>query len=130
MRRLFAGCIAFICVVFVCLAAQPGASLRLGTNELDLGDIDKDSIGVGNVRFYNDGTDPLVIFSIISDCHCTDMAYTKDPVAPGDSGVIAVRYYTQRREPGPFRKAVRIRSNAQHTKILFIKGRVKRPYHK
>lgn len=130
MRRLLLGSMALLTVALMCLAAKPGASLRLERDVLDLGGIEKDSVATGTVKFYNDGTEPLVITSIFSDCHCTVPSYTEYPVEPGDSGIIAVKFSTRGREPGSFRKAVRIRSNADNTIILFVKGRVKRQYRK
>lgn len=112
-----------------CRASKPGAELRLSEKVLDLGAIDNGDSATDSVKIYNDGSEPLVITSIFTDCNCTVTAFTKRPIEPGDSGAINVTFKTRGREPGNFRKAVRIRSNSVNgTMILFVKGRIKRRY--
>lgn len=61
----------------------------------------------------------------------TVSSYNRAPIAPGDSGVIAVRFNSRGRAAGTFRKAIRIRSNSvPPNKILFVTGRIKRLYRK
>lgn len=113
----------------LCQAQQPGALLRLEKNEIDFGAIAYESEVTDSLKLYNDGTEPLVITSVFSDCGCTVPSYNRAPIAPGDSGTIAVRFNSRGRAAGTFRKAVRIRSNSEPpNKVLFVTGRIKRPY--
>lgn len=129
MRKLLATVTICMTMTMTCRATQPGASLRLADNILDLGDIEQNSIATDSMKIYNDGSEPLVITSVFTDCHCTAPSYTRAPIAPGDSGVIAVSFNSRGRAAGKFRKVVRIRSNSEPpTKILFVTGRIKRPY--
>ena len=64
----------------------------------------------------------LVITNVKSSCGCTIPKKPEQPVAPGDTGSIEVKYDTKR-PAGPFRKAITVTSNAETpTKVLKIKG--------
>lgn len=131
IRVILAGVIAAWPLLGVFSAEMPEAVLRLKHQEIDLGVLESGAEAVDSVAFYNDGSVPLVIKSVFSDCGCTVADYTKPPVAPGDSGVVSVKFVSKGRAPGSFRKAVRIRSNARnHTVVLFVGGRIKRAYRK
>lgn len=74
--------------------------------------------------FTNTGTKPLIIENVKASCGCTTPEWPKEPVLPGQKGVITATYNTSGR-PGPFNKAITITSNADTpTKQLFIKGEV------
>lgn len=77
-------------------------------------------------EFKNTGKEPLIISNASASCGCTTPEWPKEPVMPGKTGKITVRYNTQGR-PGPFNKTVFITSNAAGEKDryeLFIKGTV------
>ena len=59
-----------------------------------------------------------------SSCGCTIPKKPEDPILPGKTGEIQVKYDTNR--VGPIRKAITVISNADTpTKVLKIKGEVK-----
>lgn len=114
--------------ITIAAAAPTAPSLHLGSKEMDLGSIPLDSVKYGEVWVHNRGAEPLVITQVFTDCSCTATEYAKDPIEPGDSAVLRVRFNSRGRGPGSFRKVVRIRSNARNrTELLFIKGKIKRP---
>lgn len=77
-----------------------------------------------NFSFVNTGDAPLIIQGVTASCGCTTPGWTKEPVMPGDSGFVAVRYNPLNR-PGAFRKSLSVNSNAQQaTMQLFITGTV------
>ena len=115
-------------VIIMAAATSLGPSLHLESREVDLGSLPKDSIKQGVVWVHNSGDEPLVITQVFTDCGCTATEYSKDPIAPGDSTMLRVSFNSHGRGPGRFRKVVRIRSNSRnHTELLFIKGKIKRP---
>ncbi len=73
--------------------------------------------------FTNVGDGPLVIHQAIASCGCTVPQYPKEPIQPGESGVITVTYNGAGKFPGHFKKAITVRSNGKNeiTK-LFIEG--------
>ncbi|MEN8124115.1 MAG: DUF1573 domain-containing protein [Bacteroidota bacterium] len=90
---------------------------------IDYGDILKNSDGNRVFKFKNVGKSPLIISYIKSSCGCTVPSKPKEPIMPGETGEIKVKYATNR--VGPFSKTVTINSNAfEPKKVLSIKGRV------
>lgn len=96
------------------------------TEVVDYGTVEKGGDGVREFRFTNNGKEPLIITSARGSCGCTVPSWPKEPIAPGESGVIRVKYDTQR--PGPINKSVTVNSNAKTpVKVLRIKGQVTNP---
>ena len=115
---LFVGLLAYN------LSAQETAKIEFKAETVDYGVIDKGSDGVRIFEFTNTGTAPLIISKVSSSCGCTIPKKPEEPILPGDSGEIQVKYDTNR--VGPIRKAITVISNADTpTKVLKIKGEVK-----
>lgn len=116
---LFIGLLAFN------LTAQDKvAKIEFKSETVDYGDIEKGSDGVRVFTFTNTGNAPLIISNVSSSCGCTIPKKPEDPILPGATGEIQVKYDTNR--VGPIRKAVTVTSNADTpTKVLKIKGEVK-----
>lgn len=73
--------------------------------------------------FTNDGKEPLIISKAKGSCGCTVPEWPKEPILPGETGVIKVNYDEKR--VGQFNKSVTITSNAQNaTQIIKIKGKI------
>ena len=97
--------------------------LSLDSCVLDFGSVNADSIARGVMKFTNTGNAPLQILTIFSECGCTSSSYTTDPVEPGKSGEIKISFNGKKRNAGPFRKSLRIRSNADNPRVvLMVKG--------
>jgi len=110
-------------VTLVGLAAQAQAKIEFKSETIDYGQIDKGSDGLRVFEFTNTGDQPLVISDVKSSCGCTVPEKPKDPIAPGKTGEIKVKYDTKR--VGPIRKTVTVYSNAEEPiKALKIKGEV------
>ncbi len=91
----------------------------------DYGTVDYAGDGTCVFTITNTGNAPLIIELCKGSCGCTVPTWSKDPIAPGASTQIVVKYDTKR--PGPFNKQVTITSNAVNapSKIVKIKGSVK-----
>lgn len=90
---------------------------------IDYGDIAANSDGNRVFKFKNIGKSPLIISSVKGSCGCTVPTKPEEPILPGATGEIKVKYATNR--IGPFSKTVTITSNAyEPTKVLKVKGRV------
>lgn len=91
----------------------------------DFGTLTEGEVATFDFEFKNTGKEPLLITNVVPSCGCTTPKWSKEPIAPGKSGVITVSYDTKGR-PTPFSKNVTIYSNAKTpTKVLYIKGEVK-----
>jgi hypothetical protein len=75
-------------------------------------------------QFKNTGKEPIVIQRVQASCGCTTPSYTKEPVAPGKTGIVKASYNTMGR-PGEFTKTLTVISNAG-TKVLTITGTVEK----
>lgn len=106
---------------------EPKQSLAEITFEKDVhdyGTIKQNANGTCEFKFKNTGKEPLIISMARGSCGCTVPDWPKEPIKPGETGVIKVNYDTKR--VGPINKTVTITSNAKSepSKILTIKGKV------
>ncbi|SNR31928.1 DUF1573 domain-containing protein [Lutibacter flavus] len=106
---------------------DPNAPVFEFENEvIDYGKIELNADGVRIFKFKNIGKSPLVITRIQSSCGCTVPKKPEDPIMPGATGEIEVKYATNRQ--GGFNKMITIFSNASEpNKKLRIKGIVLKP---
>jgi len=109
---------------FSLTAQETAAKIEFKTETIDYGIIEKGSDGIRVFEFTNTGSAPLIISKVSSSCGCTIPNWSKDPVLPGKTGEIQVKYDTNR--VNPIRKAITVISNADTpTKVLKIIGEVK-----
>lgn len=119
--------VLFVGLLGFSLTAQDNvAKIEFKTETIDYGVIEKGSDGLRTFEFTNTGNAPLIISKVSSSCGCTIPNWSKDPVMPGKSGEIQVKYDTNR--VNPIRKAITVISNADTpTRVLKIIGEVKEP---
>ncbi|WP_298498592.1 DUF1573 domain-containing protein [uncultured Algibacter sp.] len=116
--------ILFIGLISLSLNAQ--AKIEFKAETIDYGTIEKGADGVRVFEFTNTGDEPLIISNVKSSCGCTVPSKPKDPIMPGDTGEIKVKYDTNR--VNPIRKTITVMSNAETpTVALKIKGLVVDP---
>lgn len=122
MKKLIAIAI-FVFAGFATAQAQKVAKIEFKSETIDYGEIKKGSDGVRVFEFTNTGDAPLIIEDVKSSCGCTVPKKPEEPVLPGETGKIEVKYDTKR--VGPIRKTVTVYSNAEESvKALKIKGTV------
>lgn len=93
------------------------------SDEIDYGTIDRNSEPQRIIKFKNTGKSPLVITNCAGSCGCTVPQCPKDPIMPGQSGELKVKYDTNR--VGPINKTVTVKSNASNDVVyLKVKGKV------
>jgi hypothetical protein len=117
--------VLFVGLLAISLKAQEkAAKIQFKSDTVDYGQIEKGDDGTRVFEFTNTGNAPLIISKVNSSCGCTIPKSPKDPILPGKTGEIQVKYDTQR--VGPIRKAITVISNADTpTVVLKIKGDVK-----
>ena len=116
--------ILFIGLISFSVNAQDKvAKIEFKSDTIDYGTIEKGSNGVRIFEFTNTGDAPLIISKVSSSCGCTIPKKPKDPILPGKTGEIEVKYDTNR--VNPIRKTITVISNAETpTVALKIKGLV------
>ena len=104
-----------------------GPKIHFAKIEHNYGQIQKGGDGNCEFTFTNDGTEPLILSNVRASCGCTTPSWTKDPVMPGQTGTISVRYNTN--NVGGFKKTITVTSNAidNARMVLTIKGNVVAP---
>ncbi len=128
MKKIFVSLSFLLMSVFV--FAQGGGTLQKGaeiTFEKDVHDFSNLKQGGDastEFKFTNTGTEPLLISDAKGSCGCTVPEWPKEPIAPGKSSVIKVKYDSKR--VGPINKSVTITSNATNepSKTIRIKGNI------
>ncbi|MFK8038483.1 MAG: DUF1573 domain-containing protein [Crocinitomicaceae bacterium] len=102
-----------------------GASISVDKDVHDYGKIENGANGVCVFTITNTGNAPLIISSCKGSCGCTVPTWPKEPIAPGSTAEISVKYDTKR--TGPINKTVTISSNAVNKArmVVRIKGEVK-----
>lgn len=106
-------------------AAQERSTMRFEQDTWDFGRIrELDGPVEHTFTFTNTGRQPFVIEKVAVSCGCTTPVFSKDPVRPGQSGTITVRYDPTER-PGEFSHDIHIGSRRGKNKnVIHIRGEV------
>jgi len=104
--------------------AENYAEITFDTLRYNFGTFSKDEPVVRcSFPFTNTGTAPLIIHQAFASCGCTIPTYTKEPIKPGEKGIIDVTYDGTDKFPGRFQKTITVRSNAINEVVrLTIEG--------
>jgi len=114
MTILFIGLISFSIN-----AQEKAAKIEFKTDVIDYGTIEKGADGVRSFEFTNTGDAPLIITKVKSSCGCTVPEKPTDPILPGKTGVIKVKYDTNR--VMPIRKTITVSTNAADSPTIALK---------
>lgn len=135
MKKLFAAIALVLGIGFTAHAQEtvtpnidPNAPvMQFDAEVLDYGTVKFDGNGVREFKVKNVGKSPLTITNVQGQCGCTSTTidgkpgWPQEPVLPGKTATIRVKYDTKR--PGPFEKNVTVTSNAKEpSKVVKIKG--------
>jgi hypothetical protein len=133
MKKLFLLSLVAVLTFGVAKAqdAQPenvsGAKISFNEMEHNYGTIQKGGDGACEFKFTNTGNEPLILSNVKASCGCTVPIWPKEPVMPGKSQTIQVKYNTN--NVGGFNKTITVTSNAVDNPrlVLKIKGTVEAP---
>ncbi len=102
-----------------------GAKIEFNQEVIDYGDVEYASNGEREFIIKNTGDAPLVITRTKGSCGCTVPTKPTEPILPGKTGVMKVKYDTKRADQS-FSKTITVTSNAvnEPTKVVRIKGKV------
>lgn len=110
-------------LIGICLTAtaQPKASFDKTTH--DFGTVLWKNPVTATFKVTNRGDKPLVISNVTTSCGCTVAEWTKEPIAPGKSGLVSSTF--DAKAIGRFQKSVGIYCNAATKPVyLSIRGEV------
>ncbi len=103
-------------------AAAP--AIEFESKLFDFGTHEYDTECVCEFKFKNTGNAPLILSNVTASCGCTSPEWTKVPVAPGETGIIKVKYDSRRM--GAFTKSITVNSNAGNPISLTITGNIQK----
>ena len=107
------------------VGGQKGPMISVDKEVHDYGTITQGDNGECTFTVKNTGTEPLILSRCKGSCGCTVPTCPQEPIAPGATATIKVKYDTNR--VGPINKSVTITSNATNepNKVIRIKGNIK-----
>jgi len=107
--------------------AIAGAEISFDKEVHDYGKIEQHGDGACEFTITNTGSQPLIISNAKGSCGCTVPSWSREPIAPGATSTIKVKYDTKR--IGLINKTVTITSNATNSPnaVVRIKGEVLNP---
>lgn len=122
--------LAFTLLCFVMLTtafaqnAAKQADIKFDKTSHNFGTFSEDDPVVTCVfKFTNTGTAPLIIHQAVPSCGCTVPTYTKEPIKPGESGKLEIRYNGAGKFPGRFKKSITVRTNGKTKMVrLYVEG--------
>ena len=116
----------FIIMALVFSHTAKAQMIRFDTTTIYYGKLSKGDNGEREFKFYNtDKQYPLSILKVTPSCGCMVVDYPKKPIKPGQTGIIKVKYDTQK--TGFFSKTINVlASDLYENKYteLTIKGEV------
>lgn len=86
------------------------AVIRFGESRHDFGAVDEGAVVTHRFAFRNAGATPLLISNATSTCGCTIPSWPREPVGPGDTASVLVRFDTDGKA-GPQVKTVTLLAN-------------------
>ena len=117
MRKLL------LCIILLIAFVSHGQTMEFESKNIDYGIIEHNSDGQREFKFTNSGDKTLIIKNAKGSCGCTIPTWPKEPIAPGVTAEIGVKYSTNR--VGKFTKTITLTTNASKKPvILTIKGEV------
>ncbi len=101
----------------------PTTSIKFDKSTHDFGTLTAGEKATYKYTFTNTGTEPLIISNVKASCGCTTPSYSKEPVAPGETGFINVQYSAS--GSGSVTKNVTITANTKPAKtMIYLKANV------
>ena len=102
---------------------KSNAEMAFASLSHDYGSVVYGADGTYNFTFTNKAEKPIVVTNVKSSCGCTIPSWPKEPIQPGKTGSITVKYNTKL--SGTFNKTVQVFSTADNSPVkLSIRGKV------
>ncbi len=100
-------------------AVSGGPSISVDKEVHDYGTIKQGANGACDFMITNTGSEPLIISNAKGSCGCTVPEWPKEPIMPGQTATMTVRYDTKR--VGAINKIVTIFSNGTNSPELVVR---------
>jgi hypothetical protein len=118
--------LAILMISFLSVNAQKqaGSDIIFKETVYQFGSVEEGSNAECVFSFINKSKTPVAITNVKTFCGCTDVRWTKEPVKPGESGEISVKFYAG--NTGTFSKTIKVftTNSGEQSIDLTIKGSV------
>lgn len=105
-------------------ADSDGAVLEVTADSYDFGVVKEGEKVEHEFKFTNTGNSPLIVSNVQASCGCTTPEYSKNPIAPGDEGMVKV-IFNSAGQVGKQHKVITVVSNAaSRNTLLHLRGEV------
>jgi hypothetical protein len=94
------------------------------TDTMNFGTVTQGTIVERDYKFTNTGKEPLIITGAQGSCHCTVPSYPTEPIAPGKTGVIHVRFDSNGKMNYQDKQATIMSNNKNGNVVLSLRGTV------
>jgi hypothetical protein len=102
------------------------ASIGFNKEKHDFGTVAYKKEAACTFEFSNTGKSVLVIYDVKTSCGCTVPEWSKEPIRPGEKGLLKIKYDAA--YPGVFHKTVEVIYNGPGSPVsLEINGEVEYP---
>ena len=103
----------------------PTTVMEFDATDFDFGMVDEGEKVSHTYNFKNTGSEPLILSNAKGSCGCTVPKWPKEPIAPGEAGVITVEFNSKNKK-GKRNQKVTITSNTDPAQtFIYLKGEVK-----
>jgi hypothetical protein len=103
----------------------PLTSIKFTQEVHSFGTVQEESENMYSFTFTNTGKEPLIIQDAKGSCGCTVPNYPKQPIMPGKTGTIDVKFTPYKGQIGPAEKTVTVTANTEPaTTIVKIQANV------
>ena len=104
--------------------AGPLTSISFNEYTHDFGTIDEGDVVVHTFEFVNSGTEPLILDKCKGSCGCTVPVCPKEPIAPGATGSIEVKFNSKGKKNKQTKKVTVTANTDPAQTILTINAQV------
>lgn len=120
MKKIFTLSLILVFTGVLLTAQENSAKIKFDKTEHDFGKGPVGKPATYNFKFYNTGSEPLVLSNVKASCGCTAPSWPKEPIMPGESGEIKVQYNMAR--AGTYRKSITVTTVGGETVVLYVSG--------
>ena len=92
------------------------ATIDFESKVVDYGILEHNANGEREFVFTNNGTEPLIIKNAKGSCGCTVPTWPREPIMPGETSKIGVKYATNR--VGKFTKTITLTTNVGKRPVI------------
>lgn len=126
MNKLLTALIIFLLSACSATVNSNNGSISFSKDKHDFGTIPYKKEAIYPFEFSNPGKTMLIIYDVKTSCGCTVPEWPKEPIRPGEKGMIKIKYDAA--FPGTFHKTVEVFYNGLGSPdSLEIKGEVEYP---